>query len=41
MVGGKQLTVCWHMDDIKISCIDKKNDIVARVRIWRNAGVTW
>ena len=24
MVGRKQLTVCWHMDDIKISCIDKK-----------------
>ena len=22
MVGGKQLTVCWHVDDIKISCVD-------------------
>ena len=22
MVGGKQLPVCWHVDNIKISCID-------------------
>ena len=22
MIGGKQLTVCWHVDDIKISCVD-------------------
>ena len=22
MVGGKHLTVCWHVDDLKISCID-------------------
>ena len=22
MIGGKQITVCWHMDDIKISCVD-------------------
>ena len=21
-VGGKQLTVCWNMDDLKISCVD-------------------
>ena len=22
MIGGKHLTVCWHVDDLKISCID-------------------
>ena len=22
MIGGKQSTVCWHMDDLKISCVD-------------------
>ena len=22
MIGRKQLTVCWHMDDLKISCVD-------------------
>ena len=22
MVGGKQLTVCWYMDNLKISCVD-------------------
>ena len=22
MVGGKQLTVCWNMDDLKISRVD-------------------
>ena len=22
MIGGKQLTVCWHVDNIKISCSD-------------------
>ena len=22
MIGGKQLTVCWHVDDLKISCLD-------------------
>ena len=22
MIGGKQLTVCLHVDDLKISCID-------------------
>ena len=22
MVGGKQLTVCWHVDDLKILCVD-------------------
>ena len=22
MIGGKQLTVCWHVDDLKISCVD-------------------
>ena len=22
MIGGKQLTVCWHVDNIKISCVD-------------------
>ena len=24
MVGGKQLTVCWHVDNPKISCVDAK-----------------
>ena len=44
MIDGKQLTVYWHVDDIKISCVDAneatKNDTVARIRIWRNAWVT-
>ena len=22
MVGGKQLTVCWHVDNPRISCLD-------------------
>ena len=22
MIGGKQLTVFWHVDDLKISCVD-------------------
>ena len=22
MIGGKHLTVCWHVDDLKISCMD-------------------
>ena len=22
MICGKQLTVCWHVDDLKISCVD-------------------
>ena len=22
IVGGKQLTVCWHVDELNISCID-------------------
>ena len=22
MIGGKQLTVCWHVEDQKISCVD-------------------
>ena len=22
MIGGKQITVCWHVDDLKISCVD-------------------
>ena len=22
MVGGKYLTVCWYMDDLKILCVD-------------------
>ena len=24
MIGGKQLTVCWHTEDLKISCVDAK-----------------
>ena len=22
MIGGKRLTVCWHVDDLKISYVD-------------------
>ena len=22
MIGGKQLTVCWNVDNLKISCVD-------------------
>ena len=22
MIGGKHLTVCWHVDDLNISCVD-------------------
>ena len=22
MIGGKQLTVCWHLDNLNISCVD-------------------
>ena len=22
MVDGKQLTVCWNVDELKISCVD-------------------
>ena len=22
IIVGKQLTVCWHVDDLKISCVD-------------------
>ena len=24
VIGGKQLTVCWPVDDLKISCVDAK-----------------
>ena len=36
MIGGKQLTVCWHVYNLKISCVDVnevKNDTADRVRI--------
>ena len=23
IIGGKQLTVCWHVEDLKISCVDE------------------
>ena len=32
MVGGKQLTACWHVDDIKISCVDA--DEVTKMNQW-------
>ena len=32
MVGGKQLTVCWHMEDLKISCVDANE--VTKVIQW-------
>ena len=22
MIGGKHLTVCWHLDNLNISCVD-------------------
>ena len=22
IIGGKQLTLCWHVDNLKISCVD-------------------
>ena len=25
MIGGKQLTLFWHVDDLKISCVDAKD----------------
>ena len=44
IIGGKQVTVLWHMDNLKISCVDAnevKNNTVDRISIWRNAWVTW
>ena len=45
MIGRKQLTVCWHVDNLKTSCVDvnevTQNDKVAGIRICRNARVTW
>ena len=23
MVGGKQITLCWHVEDLKISCVEE------------------
>ena len=23
MIGRKQLPLCWHVDDLKVSCVDK------------------
>ena len=31
MIGGKQLTVCLHVDDLKISCVDA-NEIKKRIQ---------
>ena len=31
MIGGKQLTVCWHVDDLKISCIDA-NEVTKNIQ---------
>ena len=30
MVGEKNLTVCWHMDDLKISCV-KSNEVTKMI----------
>ena len=32
MIGGKQLTVCWHVDNLKISCVDANE--VTKVIQW-------
>ena len=32
MIGGKQLTVCWHVDDLKISCVDENE--VTKMKQW-------
>ena len=43
MVYGQQLTVYWHVDDLKISFVKKRgniNDPVDRVRILGDARVT-
>ena len=32
MVGGKQLILCWHVDDIKISCVDGNE--VSNIILW-------
>ena len=31
MMGGKQLTVCWHVDDLKISCVDV-NEVIKMIQ---------
>ena len=31
MLGGKQLTVCWNMDDLKISCTDA-NEVIKMIQ---------
>ena len=32
MIGGKQLTVYWHVDDLKISCVDANK--VTKMILW-------
>ena len=32
IIGGKQLTVCWHMDDLKISLVDANE--VTKMILW-------
>ena len=32
IIGGKHLTVCWHVDDLKISCIDA--NVVTKMIQW-------
>eukprot|EP00957_Ditylum_brightwellii_P012012 906247-Ditylum_brightwellii.AAC.1 len=32
MIHGKQMTVCWHVDNLKISCMDPKE--VTRMLRW-------
>ena len=42
MVGGKQVTVCWHIEDLKTKSGQTrgvKDDPMARVRIWGYARV--
>ena len=31
MIGGKQLTVCWHADDLKISCVES-NEVTKMIQ---------
>jgi hypothetical protein len=32
MVGGKQITVCWHVDDLKVSHVMSKDRSIKRSR---------
>ena len=31
IIGGKQLTVCWHVENLKVSCVDA-NEVTKRIQ---------